>query len=251
MNPSVTSQNPLKSNIVLATKPKKTVHQTVQKILLVCGILSSLLYIAMNIFVPMLYHGYNSVSQTVSELSAIGVPTRVLWISLGTVYTLLIIAFGWGVWQFSVGNRSLRIVGVLIFIYGVVSFLWPFAPMHQREVLAAGGKTISDTMHLLLAAITVIIMTTAMIFGALAFGVRLRLYSIVTILALIVFGFLTALDAPKVQANLPTPYAGVWERINIGVFLLWIIVLAIVELKNQNRQGLTYNTMPLDELAIK
>ena len=247
MNLSVTSQNSSKSNIVSATKHNKTTHETIQKILLFCGILSSLLYVAMNIFVPVFYYGYSSVSQTVSELSAVGAPTRTLWISLGIIYTLLVTAFGWEVWQSSDENKSLRLVGVLIFIYGLVSFIWPFAPMHQREVLAAGGKTMSDTLHLLLAAITVIIMTTAMVFGAFAFGKRFRFYSIATIIVLLVFGALTALDAPKVQANLPTPYAGIWERINIGVFLLWIVVLAIGVLKKQNQRSLSNRNMPLDK----
>jgi hypothetical protein len=40
------------------------------RILLLCGILSSLLYVAMLIFVPMQYEGYNSFTQTISELSA-------------------------------------------------------------------------------------------------------------------------------------------------------------------------------------
>ena len=46
-----------------------------RKGLLMCGILSSLLYVAMNIFVPMQFEGYSYTSQTVSELSAIGAPT--------------------------------------------------------------------------------------------------------------------------------------------------------------------------------
>ena len=48
----------------------------VRKTLLVSGIVSSLLYVAMNIFVAMQWEGYSSASQTVSELSAIGAPTR-------------------------------------------------------------------------------------------------------------------------------------------------------------------------------
>ena len=32
-----------------------------------------------------------------------------------------------------------------------LGLLWPFAPMHQREVLAAGGATPSDTLHQVLA----------------------------------------------------------------------------------------------------
>ena len=213
-----------------------------RKVLLFCGILSSLLYIAMNIFVPMLNANYNPASQTVSELSAVGAPTRALWIALGLIYTLLIIAFGWGAWQSAAGNKSLRITGFLIFVYGIVSLIWPLAPMHQREVLAQGGETLSDSVHLVLAAVTVLLMTAAMGFGAAAFGRRFRVYSIVTILTLLVFGILTGLDAPGVKANLPTPWAGVWERINIGVFLLWIIVLAIVLLQREKNAGLLVTT---------
>jgi hypothetical protein len=47
------------------------------------------------------------------------------------------------------------------------------------------------------------------------------------------FGILTGIAAPSVQANLPTPWVGVYERVNIGVFLLWIVVLASMLLRRQ------------------
>ncbi len=182
-----------------------------RKTLLICGILSSLLYVAMNMFIPMLWPAYNSASQTVSELSAVGVPTRQIWVLWGIVYTLLVTVFGWGILLSARGNRALRMVGILILAYGIVSFTWPLAPMHQREVLAAGGKTQSDTMHLVLAGVTVLLMTVAMGFGAAAFGKGFRMYSILTILVLLVFGILTSIDAPNVEKNLSTPWAGVWS----------------------------------------
>ena len=199
--------------------------------LLVCGILSSLLYAAMNIFVPRLYEGYSSSAQTVSELSAIGSPTRALWVLLGIGYTFLITAFGIGIWQSAEGNRPLRIVGDLILAYGLVGFVWSFAPMHQREALAAHHETLTDTMHIAFAMVMVLLMVTAIGFGAATFGKRFRLYSIATILILLVFGGLTTFDAHRINANLPTPWVGVWERINIGVFLFWIIVLGIILLR--------------------
>jgi hypothetical protein len=56
--------------------------------------------------------------------------------------------------------------------------------------------------------------------------------SIVTgAITLLTFGFLTALAAPNVEANLPTPWAGLYERINIAVFLLWTVALAVVLLR--------------------
>jgi hypothetical protein len=43
-----------------------------------------------------------------------------------------------------------------------------------------------------------------------------------------VTGGLTATQASRVEANLPTPWAGVSERISIGGYLLWQVVLAVL-----------------------
>ncbi len=206
-----------------------------KKILLMGGILSSLLYLAMNIFVAMRYPGYNSASYTVSELSAIGAPTRSLWTGWAFVYTILVAVFGWGIFKSAGANRAARIMGVSILIYGVLGIGWHFAPMHQREVLAAGGGTLTDTMHLVFSFVTVLLMVTAMGFGAAAFGEVFRFYSIISLVMLLIFGILTGLEAPKVESNQPTPLIGVWERINIGIFLLWVVVLAVALLERKER----------------
>jgi len=182
---------------------------------------------------------HSPISQVPSELTAIGAPTQALWARLGWIYTVLITAFGIGVWKSAGGNRTVRIIGGLIVAYASLGLLWPFAPMHQRDVLAAGGGTLSDTLHQVLAAVTVFLMFLAIGFGAAAFGKRFRLYSIVTIVVLLVFGALTFLEAPRLQVNLPTPWIGLWERINITAFLLWVVVLASVLWKRVRAQGET------------
>jgi hypothetical protein len=200
-----------------------TGDETWRKALLVCGVASSLLYAAM--IWGIRYEGYSPISQVPSELTAIGAPTQALWARLGWIYTVLITAFGIGVWKSAGGNRALRLVGGFILAQASLALLWPFAPMHQREVLAAGGGTSSDTLHQVLAAVTVFLMFLAIGFGATAFGKRFRQYSIVTIVVLLVFGGLTFLEAPRLEMNLPTPWIGLWERINISVFLLWVVAL--------------------------
>jgi hypothetical protein len=85
--------------------------------------------------VPALFEGYSMASQTVSELSPVGAPTRPLWVGLGALYALLMCAFGWGA--------------------------------------------------------------------------------------------LTGFEGPKISADLPTPWIGVWERISIAAFLAWVGALAI------------------------
>ena len=192
-----------------------------RKGLLMYGILSSLLYVAMNIFVPMQFEGYSYTSQTVSELSAIGAPTRPLWVLMGLVYTVLVGTFGLEVWASAGRNRPLRVVGGLLVASGVIGLFWP--PMHLRGT----EFTLTDTMHIVFTIVTNLLMLLALGFGAAAFGRRFRLYSIVTIVLLLVFGTLTGMEAPGVAADEPTPWIGVWERINIGVYMLWVVVLAI------------------------
>jgi len=218
------------------SKKEPTVANIIQQALLFCGILSSLLYVAMTVFIPMLYEGYNSVSQTISELSAIDAPTRTLWVLLGTVYTLLMIAFGWGIWKSAVNNRPLRIAGGLLLAYGSIGLFWPFAPMNQREVIAAGGGTLSDTMHIVFSMVTVVLMMLAMGFGGRTLGKQFRLYSIMTIMVLLVLGAWTGMEGAKLNANLPTPWLGVVERVLIGGFLLWVVVLAFKLLRAQRKQ---------------
>jgi hypothetical protein len=186
--------------------------------------------------VPQQWEAYQIASQTISELSAIGAPTRVLWTVLVTPYTLLMLAFAWGVWKSAGSNQRLRSAGGLLMAYGALGLLWPFAPMHLRETLAAGGGTISDTLHIALASITQIIYLLALGLTARALGRSFRIYSIITFVLLLTFGLLTFLEALGIAANQPTPLIGVWERINIGVFLVWVVVLAVVLLRGEKNK---------------
>ena len=207
---------------------------TIRDAWLSCGIVSSLLYVAMNVALARRWPGYDSASQVVSELSAVGAPTRPLWVDLGMVYTLLVTAFGWGVRMAAANDRRLRASGILIAIYGALGLVWPFAPMHMRDALVAGGGDFRDTMHIALGVATQLLYLLALGLAAAALGKAFRLYSIATVLVLFVFGALTFRDAPRLGAGQPTPFIGVWERINIGLFLVWAMVLAIALLRRSH-----------------
>jgi hypothetical protein len=197
------------------------------KNLLICGILSSLLYVLMNIFVPLWFEGYNIPSQTVSELSAINAPTRTLWVFLAIVYILLFAAFGLGVGKAAEGNRQLRIVARLIIVYAIINAYWP--PMHLR----GNEPTLTDTLHIVWAMVTLALMMLVMAFGAAALGRSFRFYTIVTFVVFLSFGVLIGTEAPGIPKNLPTPRIGIWERINIGAYMLWVVVFAITLLRRQ------------------
>jgi hypothetical protein len=205
-----------------------------RKILLYCGIFSSIYYVALNIIVPLYYPGYNPSSQAISELSAIGAPTKALWTWLVSFYTFLIIAFGWGLWQSSTWNKPLRVVSILMIIYGISGFIW--TPMHQREVIAAGGGSWTDDWHLVVGFLSLSLILLMFGFGAASLGRRFRIYSILTILAFFVFGTLTGIESPGIQENRPTPLLGVWERLTLGAFMAWVIVLAAALLRAERKK---------------
>ncbi|HET9825823.1 MAG TPA: DUF998 domain-containing protein [Chitinophagaceae bacterium] len=221
-------------SLVIHRRQRVPAANILEKLLLFSGILASLLYVFANIICAISYEGYSSVSQTVSELSAIGAPTKSLWVSLMIPYSLLMIAFGWGVVHSASSNKKLLIVGILLLIDSVIGFFWP--PMHQRDVLAAGGGTWTDTMHIAFTFIHVPLIMVAIGFGATAFGKKFRLYSIITLVALMIAGVFTGMDSPNVQKNLPTPWIGLWERFLIAVYMVWLAALAILLLRKHHRQ---------------
>ena len=209
-----------------------------RRVLLACGLLSSVLYVAMNVAVPMQWPDYDWTSQAVSELSAIGAPTRALWVPLGMAYALLVIAFGLGVSSSGARSESLRRAGVVLTVYGVIGLAWP--PMHLR----GAGTSLTDTLHIVFSMVTVLLMLLAMSAAARGLGWAFRVYSIVSLLIIVSFGIATALDAPNVPANLPTPWMGVWERISIGAFMLWVAALAVRLLRNDEPAARLETSVP-------
>lgn len=200
------------------------------RMLVFCGILSSVLYIAMNLAVPLQYEGYDPISQTISELSAINSPTQSIWIPFGLIYTLLFTAFGSGLYLAS-STRRIRYVAALLIVYGMLGIGWAFAPMHRREIIAAGGADRSDTMHLVLSGITVLLMFIDLIIAANCFGKRFRQYSFITIVLMGLFGAWTFIEAKNIDKGLSTPWLGLVERILVLLFIVWVIVLSLVQLR--------------------
>ncbi len=194
-------------------------HFILERLLVISGIIASLYYIAINIIVGLQYEGYSFASQTVSELSAINAPTRSLWVTLMYFYTFLVLCFGWGVYISGRNNRPLRMAGILIFFHSLVGIFWP--PMHQREVLAAGGGTMTDTLHIVFTVIAILFMLLIIMFAAASLTRRFRVYSILTIKIMGGMGMLTFNGAPVMEAELPTPGIGIWERIRIGPYMGW------------------------------
>lgn len=195
------------------------------------------LYIAMDVVASLRYDGYSYKDQTISELSAIGAPTRNLWLVFSAAYAVLVFAFALGVLLIAGKRKTVRAVGWIFLAGAIGGLMWWFGPMHQREVLAADGGTWQDTLHLVAGGISSLVFFSAIGVGMFAFGRAFRWYSIVTIGLMLVFGMLMNMDIAKVSNDEPTPWLGIYERIAVEGAMLWEAVFAAMLLWAPRAQG--------------
>lgn len=193
-----------------------------RSISLICGIMAALCYIATDIAGAMLYSGYRVTDQAVSELFAIGAPTSRMVVLLFTFSSILLMAFAVGVWLSSGHSRLLRLMAVMFAGSATIGMvLWNFFPMHMR----GAEPTFTDTMHLILATNPFVLLTLAL--AVAAFRGWFRLYTVATIVILLLPAVIAFQYAPEVQANLPTPGLGLGDCTSQYAYALWQSVLAI------------------------
>ena len=206
---------------------------TTRRTLLVCGVLSSLLYAATDLVGGLVYPGYSFTSQAISELMATGAPSERVVDPLFLVYGVLALSFGIGVArEASNRNRALRIVGGLLIAYAVLGFSGPlWFEMHPR---GTGG--IDDTPHIVLTAALVALTLLAIGIGAFALGTRFRRYSVATLLIVILFGAVSGAYGARLAAGQTTPGFGIVERVIVYGSLGWMAMLAVALLRRGEGQ---------------
>jgi hypothetical protein len=208
----------------------------VTNVLLACGIICSLLTIGTDIIAAMSWDGYSYIDQSASEISAIGAPTRSFVVPLLSASTVLVLAFGIGILRTVHGKRALRISGILLVIFGAIGVMNLFFPMNLR----GDEQAFTGTMHIIFTGVNILLMLLFIGFGAASRGKGFRIYSIGTILAILIFGALVGVQAPQVDAGLPTPWLGVIERVSYYSPYLWMLVLSIVVLRSRRNMPQRY-----------
>jgi len=201
-----------------------------RKALLICGILSPVLYAISDAVAGMQWKGYSFRDQTISELGAIGAPSRPLFGFLLLIVYGLMCAFGVGIWKSAGSNRRLRIVGGLFVGLGVMALtVGQFASMRLRGT----EQGFAGALHLVEGAVAMLMIFAAMGIAASALGSRFRLYTIGTIMLTLGFGAWAGSAAIPIEQGLATPWVGVIERIFWYGYQSWFIVLALTLLRGQ------------------
>ena len=205
---------------------------TVQRFLLSCGILAPLLYLGTDLLAGRLLKGYSFSTQSMSELSASGSPTRSMVVLLTLIASILMISFGIGVFR-ATGQALLpHIVSGLIIGNAVTGLIaTTFFPTRFGERPNFGSANV------IIMFLSVVFFVLAIIFGAVAFKSWFRILSIMIPSTYIILAVLRLATASTSSAGKATTLIGAQERTMGYSFLLWVLALAIYLLWLLNKGG--------------
>jgi hypothetical protein len=187
--------------------------------------------VANDIIAALLYGQYDVVDQAISELSAEGSSARTFLTVMAILMTSLLVAFGVGVWRSASDNRLLRITGALLVISGISNLAWLPFPMSARADIAAGTSSGNDVGHLVMTGLTVLLILAQMGFSAAASAGAFRVFTVIGVCLVLAFGALTSWQAASIALGEPTPLMGLYERVCVGAWLLWMAVLSVLLLR--------------------
>lgn len=197
--------------------PRSATRETVRKALLACGVLAAVEYLVWHEIAALQWDGYSRVSNAISELSLTGNPSRAVLVPWQlTIYDLLLIGFGIGVWYSAGGKRSLRAAGACQVMSGATLPIW----------MLFGESSVA--VHVILAMVSVLSWFGTMGFAAAGIGGRFRLYTIVSAVAVLAAFVPAFMYAPAIEAGGPTPYIGLLERVGFSIYFVWTTAFAIV-----------------------
>lgn len=199
-----------------------------QWLLLSCGVLSAVGYVATDLAASFMYQGYSIREQAVSELFAIDAPTTSWVVPAFSLCSVLLLAFAVGVWRSAGAKRLVRLLAVMFSASAVIGLLvWNIFPMHMRGV----ERSFTDTVHLILATNPFVLLT--LILAIMAFRGGLRVYSAITIVVMVVPAVAAFSYAQALDMNQPTPWLGATERLAQYGYEVWQAVLAFAFLRRK------------------
>ena len=202
-----------------------------RKVLISCGIVAPILYVITVIVGAALRQDYSHIVNAVSELLSNGAPNKAVLDIIFNVYGALLLAFAIGGYSIVKNAHRLCRIAMGIFIaIQILSFSWGFFPMDPMGAPA----TFAGTMHNILGGIVALV--TIILPLLMGLGVQrldgfnhYAVYSFISSAIIFVSG-LTGV----ILAGQGVHLFGLFERITIGTYEVWIFVTAM-KLLTRNR----------------
>lgn len=199
------------------------------------GIIGPIVYILAVIVGGSIRNDYSFLYNTISELTLANAPNLMLMSALFAIYNISIFIFGLGAFLDKNIDKSkkFKVANLLIALVGLLGVLLLFFPQDPRTAVV----TFTGTMHIALAGITSLFTLVSVIL----IGINFRkvkewklfsTYSIISFIVILVSGGMAALS---VAIN--SGYGGLFERITIFAFMVWVMVYSYLILKTHQTEN--------------
>ena len=206
----------------------------VQRALPYCGAIASLLYFGMDRLAGWVMPGYDFMSQSMSDLSAIGTSTRPLVVSINVFAAMFIIAFGIGVWRMADRAFLPRATAGLVIGQALAGLsMIVFFPTQFGERPDASSTSV------VIGALGVMLLVLAIGFGAAAFRGWFRVLSIGILLAYALLAYLRFATVARSPVEAAVSLVGAQERTMFYIFLLWVLALTVYCLRSNVKSNPT------------
>ena len=200
-----------------------------KKLYPIFGIIGPIIYILAVIIGGALRSDYSFLYNTISELTLANAPNLVLMSILFGIYNFSILIFGIGAFlDNEVDNsRKYKAAALMLSIIGFLGLLLLFFPQDPRNA----SVTFQGTIHIVIAGIT----SLFTLISVLLIGINFRkvkemklfsAYSFFSFALILVSG-----GAAAVSVGINSAYGGLFERITIFVFMIWVIIFSYLIIK--------------------
>jgi len=195
---------------------------SLHRLLLQAGIAAPLVYLATVAVAGWATPGYSHLDQPVSALFEAGAPWALPVSAAFVLYNLLVLAFGAGLWlSFRDHPRALRVAALMVILSGLGGLVIELTPMDPiGDPVTALGMA-----HLVIAAVILFSTIAAMAFAIAGWrnsseaqGAAIATTAILVVV--LIAGALAALAAAQGM-----PLLGLYQRVTIGGYLVWLLAL--------------------------
>lgn len=199
------------------------------------GVAAFLSYIAAMIFSPGAYPGYDSMSQAVSDLSAVNAPSRERWEMLAAVYNAFTLPclFAVCIYIREKLNKPLR-AGIYLFtLMSCISKVgYGMFPLSD----SGNAGTFQDIMHVYVVTPLVVILSIASLITIMVGGYRSKgRYRSLAVCATVALGMMFA--GPIGMGVFPKAYFGIFERFSVLAATGFTAVLGIALFRGFGEKG--------------
>jgi uncharacterized protein DUF998 len=189
---------------------------------LIAVLIAAILFIATDLLGLARWKGYDYIHQSISDLTAIGSPTRSWAVPLTLGHNLALLIAGVAILLLPGRNLPLRITASLLIVTAIA---WLGAQLFPNQV----GESPAPSSPLVVLGATAVVASVLMIaFGAAAFSGWFRIVSIGVLAA---FAVLTILGFMQ-----GAPRVGLQERVLSYVTLGWMVLLGVAALIDRGGQ---------------